>query len=352
MTSHIKEKLLPCTEGQLPQSHNHTPTQRVKQDPPYHEVDGCEQLRQHRGDKMKEQSVWSTKKDPNLGTKAHISGTSSSSNSISTHMKEDPSSDEDKLIGHEDAPEDPTQLNWIYVKVKDETSSSEDENVASRDTSTTTGLPEEQNVSSEGKEKPPMLSYRTYDCSKCGTAFENYLDFVAHQADHPRTEMACSECGKQFPYKSQLIRHQRTHTGEKPYPCPKCGKCFTCKSEVFKHQVAHTREKSYICTECGKRFMRQSSLINHRITHTDNKPFSCSECGKCFKWQYNLSLHQRIHTGEKPYNCSECGKCFTCRSNLIYHHRTHTGEKPFTCPKCGQCFAFRPQLTRHERTHQ
>ncbi|KAL5280783.1 MECOM family protein [Megaselia abdita] len=81
--------------------------------------------------------------------------------------------------------------------------------------------------------------------------------------------------------------------------------------------------------------------------------YACKFCGKVFPRSANLTRHLRTHTGEQPYTCKYCDRAFSISSNLQRHVRNiHNKERPFKCHLCDRCFGQQTNLDRHLKKHE
>uniref|UniRef100_A0A8C5WD23 C2H2-type domain-containing protein n=1 Tax=Leptobrachium leishanense TaxID=445787 RepID=A0A8C5WD23_9ANUR len=299
---------------------------------------------------------------------------------------------------------------YITTRIKDESDSSEDENLTDTDDHTPGDGSQAEDQSCHSKEESGSCEEDAdlpthggvLTCNECGKRFKRKFAYMSHQKKHavermfnchncqkffvadsekqPTTtnkiKFTCSVCSVVCTRKTNLISHYKTHLEkeivpcdnckktcsgkynllthrkiEVPVPCSECGKFFSNPARLSAHQMMHTEEKPFSCSTCGKCFRTHFSLVRHNLNHVRVKRFLCLVCGKLFLYKSKLIEHNMSHTGDKPFSCPECGKRFSTNSDLIKHERVHTGEKPFSCTECGKCFKQKSILVSHRRSH-
>ncbi|XP_030256948.1 zinc finger protein 135-like isoform X5 [Sparus aurata] len=220
------------------------------------------------------------------------------------------------------------------------------------------------------KTEPPASSIATQmktetdgeDCGGCEPARNrdplSYDDWQKPLSDSElrvhtgERRFACDICSNSSKQQGHLRTHMQLHGGrEKPFRCAQCGRRFLEQENCKAHMRLHAGKKPFGCDVCVRSFAREECLKRHMRTHTGEKPFGCDICSKRFTQQGNLKKHMITHTGEKPFCCDDCGRRFVEPRSLKRHMRTHTGEKPFGCDVCSKIFAQQGNLKIHMRTH-
>ncbi|XP_030256944.1 zinc finger protein 37-like isoform X2 [Sparus aurata] len=170
--------------------------------------------------------------------------------------------------------------------------------------------------------------------------------------DTGKKPYSCFEYGDGFDYKGSLQRHMLCPLGGNRSSSSLANKkCCGIKQKADSEIIVHTGKTPFACVLCRKKFTHQQSLKRHIRVHTGEKPYGCDVCVKTFKHQESLKRHMRVHTGEKPFGCDVCRKTFDNQQSLKRHMRVHTGEKPFGCDVCGNNFKEQGKLKRHMRVH-
>lgn len=142
-----------------------------------------------------------------------------------------------------------------------------------------------------------------FDCSICGTTFENYFLLVEHKEnDHPKSNKTKKiECPVDplidISAKESYVDEESNNYHE------------ASKSRYFK---SPKQLEVFICIHCNKKYSSRGSMKWHMKKHSD-KFFSCKNCN--YKTPYKATFQNHMVSVHKTVRDVKCEQCFESFKN-------------------------------------